>query len=152
MDDLTRINGIGKKTAGILAAAGIGSFADLAAVDPKNPPKVELTAPAWADWISEAVVLVEAAADAAKLPQGPAAGDGQGAQDPRPDPGGAKGGGTIADALIVRGPRRGRWRAGRKFGPEPVTIPVADLSLEEIGALQSDPHLSVSETTVEDAG
>lgn len=36
---------------------------------------------------------------------------------------------------------QGRWRAGRKFTVDPVTIPLADLSEAEIAALEADPLL-----------
>lgn len=45
--------------------------------------------------------------------------------------------------VVVTGPRKGRWRAGRHFTAEPVTIPAEDLSEDEIAALQADPRLSV---------
>ena len=47
--------------------------------------------------------------------------------------------------LIVRGPVRGRWRAGRHFGAQPVTIPLKDLTKAEAAAIRSDPALSVRE-------
>lgn len=43
--------------------------------------------------------------------------------------------------LVVTGPRQGRRRAGRAFGPETVSIPLADLSGEEVEAILSDPLL-----------
>lgn len=48
-----------------------------------------------------------------------------------------------SDILVVTGPKKGRWRAGRKFGPEPVRIPVADLSDDEMEAISADPKLTV---------
>lgn len=48
-------------------------------------------------------------------------------------------------SLVVIGPRRGRRRAGRQFGPEPVTIPLAELSDDEIAAIKGDPALTVTE-------
>lgn len=44
----------------------------------------------------------------------------------------------------VVGPKQGRRRIGRHFGPEPVEIPVDDLSADEIAALKDDPTLAVS--------
>lgn len=41
----------------------------------------------------------------------------------------------------VTGPPRGFRRAGRRFGPEPTVIPMADLSDAEIAALSGDPNL-----------
>jgi hypothetical protein len=48
-----------------------------------------------------------------------------------------------AELLIVKGPAKGRWRAGRKFGPEPVEIAVVDLSQAEIALLEGDPELTL---------
>ena len=45
--------------------------------------------------------------------------------------------------IMVIGPKGGRWRAGRHFGPEPTIIDVADLTEEEGRALISDPKLVV---------
>lgn len=49
----------------------------------------------------------------------------------------------VGHVLRVVGPAKGRWRAGRKFGPEPVEIPVAELSLEDMAKLATDPELVV---------
>lgn len=46
--------------------------------------------------------------------------------------------------LRVVGPAKGRWRAGRKFGPEPVEIPVAELTEQDLAKLEGDPELTVS--------
>ncbi|QYK42863.1 MAG: hypothetical protein KF887_07105 [Paracoccaceae bacterium] len=46
-------------------------------------------------------------------------------------------------SLIVTGPKSGRRRAGRQFGPEPVTLAVSDLSEAEIAALMTDPALTI---------
>lgn len=48
-------------------------------------------------------------------------------------------------AITVVGPKEGRRRAGRRFGAEPVTIPVSELKKGEIEALKADPRLLVSE-------
>lgn len=45
--------------------------------------------------------------------------------------------------VVVTGPKAGRRRAGRAFGPEPVSIPAAALTEHEIAALQADPFLTV---------
>ena len=54
----------------------------------------------------------------------------------------------LVPALQVRGPANGRWRAGRHFGPEPVVIPLAELSEDERVAIEADPVLSVREVEV----
>ncbi|MBY6117393.1 hypothetical protein KUW09_24590 [Mameliella alba] len=46
--------------------------------------------------------------------------------------------------LTVIGPKKGRWRAGRHFSPQPVQIPLAELSDDEIASLDSDPKLTLS--------
>ncbi len=52
-------------------------------------------------------------------------------------------------ALEVRGPVRGRWRAGRRFGPDPVVIPLEELNEAARAAIEADPLLSVREVEVE---
>lgn len=61
------------------------------------------------------------------------------------------GGGTSATpspepgpALIITGPKAGRRRAGRDFGPAPVSVPLADLTEADLAALQADPALTVT--------
>lgn len=51
---------------------------------------------------------------------------------------------AMTDLVTVLGPANGRRRAGRRFGPEPVVIPVADLDEDDLEALQGDPALIVS--------
>lgn len=58
--------------------------------------------------------------------------------DPKPKASLAKG-----HVLRVKGPAKGRWRAGRHFGPEEVEIAAADLSEDEIARLTADPELTV---------
>lgn len=69
------------------------------------------------------------------------------------DPADAAGASAASDALeafprddrtiVVRGPTKGRWRIGRHFTPEPVTIPAAELGPEQVTALLDDPELTV---------
>ncbi len=51
----------------------------------------------------------------------------------------------IPHVLVISGPARGFRRAGRRFGPQQVTIPVEDLSGEAYTALLSEPALTVVE-------
>ncbi len=44
--------------------------------------------------------------------------------------------------LRVKGPAKGRWRAGRHFGPEAVDIPAEDLTEEDVQKLHGDPELT----------
>ena len=46
--------------------------------------------------------------------------------------------------IIVVAAQPSRRRLDRAFGPEPVAIPAADLSDEEMVALRDDPMLAVS--------
>ena len=57
--------------------------------------------------------------------------------------GGKKSGGKKSGVMVVRGPARGRWRAGRHFGPQPVEIPLAELTQAARKAIEGDPVLSV---------
>ncbi|MBS3978773.1 MAG: hypothetical protein KGZ77_03095 [Rhodobacteraceae bacterium] len=50
----------------------------------------------------------------------------------------------VGHVLRVVGPAKGRWRAGRKFGPEPVEIPVAELTEDDLAKLEGDPELTVA--------
>lgn len=45
--------------------------------------------------------------------------------------------------LRVKGPAKGRWRAGRHFGPEAIDIPADELSEEDMQKLHGDPELTV---------
>lgn len=49
-------------------------------------------------------------------------------------------------SVVVKGPTAGRWRAGRHFGAEPVTIPLDELTEAQLLALQADPELFVQVT------
>lgn len=48
-----------------------------------------------------------------------------------------------APTVVVTGPEKGRWRIGRKFTREPVSISIDDLAEAEVLALQADPELVV---------
>lgn len=50
--------------------------------------------------------------------------------------------------LTITGPKRGRRRAGRAFGPEPVRISAADLSEAERRVLEADPSLKIDVSSV----
>jgi len=57
-----------------------------------------------------------------------------------------EGGAPQEPMITVVGPMQGRRRAGRRFTPEPVSIPVSDLEDGELEALRNDPLLIVSAT------
>ena len=46
--------------------------------------------------------------------------------------------------VVVVGPKGGFRRAGREFGPEPVEIPLVDLSKDQQDALAREPRLIVN--------
>lgn len=50
---------------------------------------------------------------------------------------------TLPLTVVVKGPKGARRRAGRAFGPEPVSISIDELTEADLVALQSDPLLSV---------
>lgn len=86
MDDLTRINGIGKATAARLAEAGLVSFAGLAGASPETAEQLGLRP----EWIAEAAEHM-LAATAGQEYQGkpPSPDDEQGGAGPTPADGGA---------------------------------------------------------------
>ena len=45
--------------------------------------------------------------------------------------------------VVVTGPEKGRWRAGRKFTREPSSIRFGDLDEGDLEKLQADPELFV---------
>jgi hypothetical protein len=68
-----------------------------------------------------------------------------------PAPAGGSGAGGPKEAqqaaaglvVAVFGPAGGRWRAGRKFGPEPVRIDLSEITQEEFAAIEADPELRI---------
>jgi hypothetical protein len=46
--------------------------------------------------------------------------------------------------VIVQGPPAGRWRIGRHFTAEPVSIVAIELTFEQMAALKADPLLMIS--------
>lgn len=50
----------------------------------------------------------------------------------------------MARTVVVKGPEKGRWRAGRHFTMEPTSIPLSDLTEVQIEALCGDPLLTVA--------
>ncbi len=48
---------------------------------------------------------------------------------------------AATSVLRVQGPAQGFRRAGRGFGAKPVDIPLADLSDDELAALENEPRL-----------
>lgn len=54
----------------------------------------------------------------------------------------------LTPVIRVVGPSVGRRRAGYHFGPEPVDLPLADLTEDQVLALQADPALLTGITAV----
>jgi hypothetical protein len=52
-------------------------------------------------------------------------------------------GAILVETVRVKGPAKGRWRAGRHFGPEPVDIAPSDLTREQLQRIFDDPELTV---------
>ncbi len=50
--------------------------------------------------------------------------------------------------LTITGPKRGRRRAGRQFGPEPVRIAASELSEADRRTLEADPALKIDVSSV----
>ena len=46
--------------------------------------------------------------------------------------------------VVVKGPEKGRWRAGRHFTLEPTSIPLVDLTEADLEKLCDDPLLTVA--------
>ncbi|WPZ06583.1 hypothetical protein [Pelagerythrobacter marinus] len=57
---LTAVKGIGEGMAKVLSAAGIGSVAALAGIDPESPPSLDgwRGIPKWAEWVESAKALL----------------------------------------------------------------------------------------------
>ena len=55
----------------------------------------------------------------------------------------AKAKAVVDNSVLIRGPAKGRWRAGRFFGPEPVELLINDLTEDEKVALAGDPELTI---------
>lgn len=101
-----------------------------------------------ADKIAEAKAAMtakdeaKASGDVASVPD--AGGTGGGDTAPaQPDPG-AEG------AIIVTGPKKGRWRAGRHFTAESQMILVSDLEPAQREMIEADPKLTVEFVPPED--
>lgn len=56
--------------------------------------------------------------------------------------------GETVRAIEVVGPAAGRWRAGRRFGPEAQRFVEGELTDEELKAIQADPLLTVGVSQV----
>lgn len=109
-----------------------------------------------ANWHDETIAEKIAEAEAAQAASGQASASGEGAS--APDNGGEGGGKTAPTqpepgaegALIVIGPKKGRWRAGRHFTREPSIILVSDLAEGEREMIEGDPMLTVEFLLPED--
>lgn len=119
-------------------------------------PKPKPEAPAAEAILAAGLAAPETAATPSPIPASPQASEPTGAVevsaataaasvDPKPDASvelevrGPKGYG-----VKVVGPAQGRWRIGRKFGPEAIVIPAPELTEAQMEALYNDPSLICS--------
>ncbi len=116
------------------AATEVATDADTKAAEADAKAKAEAAAKEQAE--AEAKAKAEADAEAAKAK---ADTDAKAAELAKAEP---KSGGTVH----VKGPKKGRWRIGRKFTHETTDIDLDDLKEGELKALQDDPVLTVSIT------
>lgn len=65
------------------------------------------------------------------------------AEDDKKTSGAAAKAGKRGETISVTGPAGGHWRAGRKFGPEPVEVDVSTITAEQLAAIEADPDLRV---------
>jgi hypothetical protein len=84
-------------------------------------------------------VMDATAGDAVATAEEKAKAGGKSTQDQASKPADAK-----HTTCVVIGPKQGRWRIGRHFGPEPTEIPLEDLNEAQGQALQDDPALAIS--------
>ncbi len=116
------------------AATELATDADTKAAEADATAKAEAAAKEEA--AAKAKAKAEADAEAAKAK---ADANAKAAELAQAEP---KSGGTVH----VKGPKKGRWRAGRKFTHETTDIDLDDLKEGELKALQDDPVLTVSIT------
>lgn len=176
MDDLTDLKGIGKVGAAALQAAGLETFAAIAAADPDARPEGLSASLNWADVIAEARDLSQdtqgqsgTAREAPSTDGGTAAGETSsdvGTQSAAPisqagavadqadaqikAQADAQDGEAVADFILVTGPRRGRWRGGMYFTATPVLLVLADLTDDQKELIDGDKTLNVVELTASD--
>lgn len=137
MDDLTELKGIGKSGAKVLAKAGLRDFAEIAAADPKTRPDGLAASVDWDAVIAEAKEFAAGAASQTSE------------TTPTPD---AQASSSDSDTLtgeflLVTGPKKGRWRAGRHFTAEPRLLDLASLSDQEMKLILEDDALSAEMLT-----
>ena len=103
-------------------------------VAPETTGAVSAPASAAAEAAAAPVDSIPTEADAPAAP----ANDPDGNQ-PSPD----AAAGSNGHVVRVIGPAKGRWRAGRHFGPAPVEIPATELTEADLEKLMADPELNV---------
>lgn len=175
MDDLTELKGIGKSGAKVLAKAGLSDFAKIAAADPETRPDGLAASVDWDAVITEAK---EFSKDTEINPEGrsgtareaPSSGTAaeatppivgtQSAAQSTPEPGSDLAAGQsgsheddlTGEFLLVTGPKKGRWRAGRHITAEPRLLDLASLSDEELKLILEDDALSSEMLTGDEVG
>ncbi len=143
VDDLTQLPGIGAASAKVFAKAGLLSFAAIAALAPDTLAERLQTA-GGLKGKPDLAAIATAARNAATIDRGPeepssngALAPTEGASKPARADDGARADGLTA--ITVTGPRRGRWRGGRFFTPEPLTFAA---TADELVVIAADPRLS----------
>lgn len=165
MDTLETLKGVGPAAAQVLQAAGLTSFAQIAALG-ADELAARVEAAGGLKGNPDFAGIVEAAKAASRPLEGALQGDGAASPEvdthPEAKASSGKAGGTGenepaqerdasrpsvgggADATLshvrVTGPRKGRWRAGRHFNAEPRELTV---TAAELAALAADPRLKV---------
>lgn len=121
------------------APAPVAAAPDPAADAPQTAPETTgaVSAPASAAAEEPAAPVATTQAEGASLAP---------ANDPdgkAPSPDAPQADASVKGHVVrVIGPAKGRWRAGRKFTPEPVEIPASELTDEAMQKLFGDPELT----------
>lgn len=164
MDDLTKIKGIGAVTAKRLAEAGIDSFAALAAFEISDPRFASLgvTEVQLQGWIEDArkhapeinSETSDADADAAAQDAQPTGAAGTDNREPKSDrksgagdPAGPAKGALSGIVLLVTAKVPRRRRGGISFGLHETRLFLADLTDDQVEAIEGDPMLDVKRVT-----
>lgn len=160
MDDLTTLKGIGKSGAKALTEASLGTFAAIAAADPDKRPEGLSASVDWADIIAQAKDLTSTntqKGQSGTAREAPSTGGGTAAKETSPVVGTQSAAPHFSpteelsgEFILVTGPKRGRWRAGRHFTQEPVLFDLAKLTEEEGAAILGDKALTVEILTADD--
>ena len=157
MDDLTKLKGIGKAGEAALQAAGFSTFAAIAEADEAKRPDGLSASVDWADVIVQAREFsTDTQGQSGTAREAPSTDSWTATQEAAPVVGTQSAAPLhsddeeiVATHLLVTGPKRGRWRAGRHFTPEPTLIDLDDLDEGEEDAILGDRTLTVQVLSAE---